>query len=135
MEKKEKTQKNPRGAGRKKHQPTENLRAQISALVAFGVPHERIAKFIKIDYNTLTKYYKEELDTASDKRNVEVSGFLFHAASGLAIADGASYADCLKAAMFWLKTRAGWREKDREEDTRSEPISITITRATSADQS
>jgi hypothetical protein len=40
----------------------------------------------------------------------------------------------LTAMMFYLKTQAGWREKDREEDHITEPISITITRATSGDQ-
>lgn len=92
------------------HQPSDETRAQVFALSSFGVNQDEIGKFLGISDDTLRKHYAAELDRASVERNAEVAAFLFRSASGSTIADGASYSDCLKAAMFWLKTRAQWRE-------------------------
>ena len=97
----------------------------MSALVAFGVPQPEIGKFLGITDDTLCKHYRREIDTASTDRNAKVAGFLFHAASGSAIADGAGYADCIRAAIFWAKTRMQWRIEEVPQDTR-QPINIQI---------
>ena len=99
------------------HRPTDETRAQVFALSSFGLPQEEISAFVGISDDTLRKYYSDELDKASIDRNAQVAAFLFRSASGSAISEGASYSDCLKAAMFWLKTRARWREVNSTEIT------------------
>lgn len=92
------------------HKPTVETRAQVYALSSFGVPQDEMSKFFGLSDDTLRKHYKAEFDRAATERNAEVASFLFRAANGSALETGASHADCLKAAMFWLKTRARWRE-------------------------
>jgi len=99
-----------------RHKPTPETRAQVCALVSFGVNRDRIAEFIGINGDTLAKWYPDELATGDIKRNSEVAGFLFTAASGQALEQGATYADCIRASMFWLKTRAQWRETNNVDD-------------------
>ena len=94
------------------HAPTEKSRAEVSALCSFGIPQSEIAIFLGIDAKTLRKHYREELDVASTKANAQVGRFLFQNASGQTLKSGASHGDCVRAAMFWAKTRMGWREKD-----------------------
>ena len=89
---------------------SDDVAAQVSALTSFGVPQDEIAGFLGISDDTLRKYYAPEIARAATDRNAKVAAFLFRSASGETIPDGASYSDCLRAAMFWLKTRAGWRE-------------------------
>lgn len=93
------------------HVPTDETRAQVFALSSFGVTQDDIGGFLGLSDDTLRKHYKAELDRASIDRNAQVAAFLYTSASGAAIDKGASYSDCLKAAMFWLKTRAQWSER------------------------
>ena len=97
------------------HQPTEKTRAEIIALRSYGVPIKEVAAYIGIDDKTLYKYYKDELDNSAIKANANVGKFLYQAASGQALTTGASYSDCVRAAMFWAKTRMGWKETNVQE--------------------
>lgn len=99
------------------HQPTEKTRAEIIALRSYGVPIKEVAAYIGIDDKTLYKYYREELENSATKANANVGKFLYQAASGQALATGASYSDCVRAAMFWAKTRMGWKETNVQEHT------------------
>lgn len=104
--------------GQAPHNKTAELTATVSALASFGVSQEDICAFIGVSLPTLHKYYRQELDSAAAKGKVAVSKFLFHAASGKALEseeNGATYADCLRAAMFYAKTRMGWSEKQQIE--------------------
>ncbi len=92
------------------HKPTSESRSQVFALSSFGVTQDDIGRFLGMSDDTLRKHYTAELSRAAIDRNAEVAAFLFRSASGSTIPEGASYSDCLKAAMFWMKTRAGWRE-------------------------
>jgi hypothetical protein len=75
-----------------------------------GTTHEVIADILGIDAKTLRKYYREELDQSSAKANAQVGGHLYRKAiSG----DTA-------AMIFWMKTRAGWREKSEVDHTSSD---------------
>ena len=98
---------------REPHAPTEQTRAEVAALASFGVPQEAIGEYIGVSHPTLRKHYGDELRTASIKANAQVGRFLFRAASGQALksGDGATFADCTRAAMFWAKTRMGWSDK------------------------
>jgi hypothetical protein len=99
------------------HQPTEKTRAEIIALRSYGVPIKEVAAYIGIDDKTLYKYYRDELDNSAIKANANVGKFLYQAASGQALTTGASYSDCVRAAMFWAKTRMGWKETNVQEHT------------------
>ena len=99
------------------HQPTEKTRAEIIALRSYGVPIKEVAAYIGIDDKTLYKYYREELDNSAIKANANVGKFLYQAASGQALTTGATYSDCVRAAMFWAKTRMGWKETNVQEHT------------------
>jgi len=110
------------------HQPTEKTRAEIVALRSYGVPIKEVAAYIGIDDKTLYKYYKDELDNSAIKANANVGKFLYQAASGQALATGATHSDCVRAAMFWAKTRMGWKETNVQEvKMADEPIAkVTI---------
>ncbi len=105
---------------RKAHQPTDKTRSEVEALKSFGVPQAEIAAYIGIDRNTLMKHYRDELDRAMTKANANVARFLYQAASGKALEKGASHADCVRAAMFWAKTRMQWRETNHHDVTSSD---------------
>ena len=99
------------------HAPTPESRAQVSALYSYGITQEEIAHFIGIDPKTLRLHYRDELDSAHIKANAKVGQFLFQNASGQTLKDGASHSDCVRAAMFWAKTRMGWRETQNIDHT------------------
>lgn len=90
------------------HEPTDKLRAEVSALTSFGVTQEEICKYIGIGcVDTLYKYYRKELDTAVIKANAMVAQSLFNKAVNQ---------DDLSAQIFWLKTRGRWKTADKEDD-------------------
>jgi len=89
--------------GRKPYKPTQAQRAQVESMAAYGVPEHAIALVIGCDPKTLRKYYREELDTAHIKATSQVAQSLFQKAIG-------SGSQSVTAAIFWMKTRAGWRE-------------------------
>jgi hypothetical protein len=79
-----------------------------------------IARVIGIDQKTLRLYYRDELDLALAITNAVIGGCLFNKAKG---GDTA-------AQLFWMKTRAGWREKTdvnhTSDDGSMTPTTITI---------
>jgi hypothetical protein len=117
-----------------RHEPSEKTKAEVSALCTYGVPQDEIARYLGVDSKTLRRWYREELDQASTRANVQVGKFLFSAASGRALEQdqGASYADCVRAAMFWAKTRMGWSERQAIDHTSSDgsmgPLVIETTK-------
>ena len=90
-------------SGRPPHQPTEATRKQVKALAAYGVPQDEIGRVIGISKPTLERHYREELDRGEVEANAKVAESLFRKATG----DGAQ---SVTAAIFWLKTRARWKE-------------------------
>lgn len=90
----------------KAHKVTSETKAEVAALVSFGVIHEEIARYMRISQDTLVRKYKHELDTAATMANATVANRLFAKATR---------DNDLTAMIFWLKTRARWREKDRHE--------------------
>jgi hypothetical protein len=89
----------------KKHEPTQQDRDTARRLSALGVPHEDIALRLKISSDTLVKYYQEELDEGRIDANSAIAGTLFNQAKKGNTA----------AAIFWLKTRARWKETQSHE--------------------
>ena len=90
--------------GRRAHQPDPSQRRQVEALAAYGIPEAQISGVVGIDPKTLRKHYREELDLGETKANAQVAGFLFNAAKN----------GNVTAQIFWLKTRAKWRETPME---------------------
>ena len=110
------------------HIPTKEQRATVLALATYGITHKEIASYLGIVDMTLQKWYKSELAEGRAEANVGVRKFLFNAASGRALKPdselkGATFGDCLRAAMFWGKTQMGMRETDRPEEEK-EPKDI-----------
>ena len=82
--------------------PTGETRRTVRAMAGYGVPHAQIATFIRIDPKSLRKHYRDELNRGMIEANVKVAQTLFT----LATAD-----KNVAAAIFWMKARAGWRER------------------------
>lgn len=89
------------------HEPTAATREVVSLHTVMGTPQPIIARIIGIDPKTLRKYYRDEIDLATAKANAKIGGVLYNKAVN---GDTAS-------AIFWMKTRAGWRETNRTEHT------------------
>jgi hypothetical protein len=88
---------------RPSHKPDASLRRQVEAMAAYGVPEADIARVVGIDAKKLRKHYREELDTGQIKANSKVAESLYRKAT----TDGPQ---SVTAAIFWLKTRARWKE-------------------------
>ena len=84
-----------------RHEPTPETRVQVKTLASVGTPQDQIAIVIGITKNTLLKYYRKELDSAMTMANAKVAQSLFQQAT----------AGNTSAAIFWLKCRAGWVDK------------------------
>lgn len=89
--------------GRPAHEPTLMSRRNVEALAGYGVPEVDIAGVVGIDPKTLRKHYPQELRYGHVKANAKVAENLFRKATG----DGR---ESVIAAIFWMKTRAGWKE-------------------------
>ena len=89
-------------------------------MVAVGIPEAKIAKIFNIAEKTLRRHCREELDTGEAVANAAVGKFLFDAATGqetILNKDGTREmryigvtSATITAAIFWMKTRAHWKE-------------------------
>jgi hypothetical protein len=91
---------------RPQFQPTDEDRALVEQLAAFGIPVESMTLFVKdkagkpISERTLRKHFAKELDQGEQKANVKVAQTLFKKA----------ISGDTTSMIFWLKTRARWKE-------------------------
>jgi hypothetical protein len=90
--------------GRRAHQPNASQRTQVETMAGLGISEDDVALMLDIDPKTLRKHYRRELDVGHVKANAKISSNLFRMASG----SGREAAAC---AIFWCKTRLGWRER------------------------
>jgi hypothetical protein len=90
--------------GRRAHKPDPAQRRQVEAMAAYGIPEPDISRVVGVDAKTLRKHYRDELDLGETKANAQVAGFLFNSAKN----------GNVSAQIFWLKTRARWRETPTE---------------------
>lgn len=100
------------------HVPTQENRRLVESFKAFGVTNEQLCEYLGISENTLRKYYATEMAQAEVKANVRVAQNLYQTAMR----------GNVSAMIFWLKTRAGWRETDRLEIVQSVDVNITMAR-------
>jgi len=85
---------------------TDALREKARYLAGLGVPQDDIAKIIGCAPKTLRRHFRDELDRGVAEANATISGSLFGAAKG----------GNVTAQIFWLKTRARWREGSAADD-------------------
>ena len=84
---------------------------------ACGIPQEAISSVIGLSSKTLRLYYSHELETAEFEANATVANSLFTMAT-----TGGN----VTAAIFWLKTRARWRETKPEADEAEAVAQVNI---------
>lgn len=89
-------------------------------MAAAGITHELIARVIwpgGIGQETLRRHFNEELDCALAEANTKVAQSLFNQA----------ISGNVTAQIFWLKTRARWRETSAViEGGERQPVSFNI---------
>jgi hypothetical protein len=95
---------------RNPHEPTDASRKLVQLHATIGTQQHVIADILDIDAKTLRKHYREELDQSMAKANAQVGGQLFKKATGYRDENGKWHDPDTSAAIFWMKTRAGWRE-------------------------
>lgn len=94
------------------HEPTKSSREKVKNHAIVGTTQATIADILGIDVKTLRKHYREELDYSMAEANSKIGGVLFKKAMK---GDTASM-------IFWMKTRAGWREVDRPQEYDAKPF-------------
>ena len=90
------------------YEPTSEQRKTVKALSGFGVPQDAIAAYVGIDPKTMRKHFRDELDRGSVEATAKVAQTLFHLST---------VEKNVASVIFWMKARAGWREKTNVEVT------------------
>ena len=85
---------------------TDEQRRSVETMTAYGAPQSEVCRALKIDKKTLAKHFRAELDQAVDRANVKIAETLYKLALG-----GPDRPPNVGACIFWLKARAGWRER------------------------
>ncbi len=104
-------------SGRKPYTPTAEQRRVVLAMAGFGVRHDHIATVVRCSPPTLRKCFRHELDTAVIEANARVAQCLYQQATK---------PGNIAATIFWLKARAGWREKHVVEVSSPKDMSIRV---------
>jgi hypothetical protein len=89
-------------------EPTDAHRKLVVAAARIGLPADTICQMIEnpgtgkaLSPKTLRLHFRAELDLAVERANATVAARLYSLALNGNVA----------ACIFWMKTRAGWREK------------------------
>ena len=93
--------------------PTEEQRRTVRVMAGFGIPQPAIATLLDIDPKTLRLHFRRELDRGAVEATAKVAQTLFGMATS-----GTNTA----ASIFWMKARAGWREKQVVEIEDRRPV-------------
>ena len=109
-----------RGRGHPKFEPTQDQRSQVKQMKALGIPEDRICKTITnpqtgkpVAPMTLARAFAAELESGATEFHTLVGNFILCAILGKKPAFG----DAIKseqvrmtAAIFYAKTKMGWKE-------------------------
>jgi hypothetical protein len=102
---------------RPKLNPTEEQRRMVKTMTAMGANQEEVAMRLGVrSPKTLRKHFRKELDQGGSEANMAVAQSLYKEAKG----------GDVKAAMFWLKCRAGWRDQPGFEPPRAPPAPFIV---------
>lgn len=85
---------------------TDAVRERVRYLAGVGVRQDDIARIVGCAPKTLRKRLRDELDRGIAEANATVAGYLFNQTK----------AGNTAAIIFWLKTRARWRERGAAEE-------------------
>lgn len=85
------------------HTITDQNKDIVRTLAGFGVPQADIARTLRVSVDTLARRYRPELAEGVAQANLGVAKRLY----AIAMSDSR---ESLTACIFWLKTRAGWRQ-------------------------
>ena len=98
------------------------LASRVEALAGYGLPAADIACVLAVEVEDLKAAYAHELESGGIKANARVAESLYRKAIG----DGR---EGVTAAIFWLKTRARWKETSVHEHAGDvdSPITINVT--------
>ena len=80
----------------------DGVREKVRHLAGLGIAQDDIARIVRCSPKTLRKRCRDDLDCGVAEANAIVSGCLFAAAKS----------GNITAQIFWLKSRARWREAD-----------------------
>src|SRR6266436_6430043 len=100
----------------------DTLREKVRYLAGLGVRQDDIARIIGCAPKTLRKRFRDELDRGVAEANATISGSLFANAKG----------GNVTAQIFWLKTRAHWRERMAADDPIPKPSPSRVRRWSSS---
>lgn len=96
--------------------PRPEVANQIGMLTAIGVPHEQIARMLRMGLDTMHKYYRDDIDLGAARAGAVVGGKIFEAAKR-----GESW-----ACSLWAARRMGWKETSVKEVTGTDGAPIVI---------
>ena len=117
--------------GRPAFEPTDKQRGEVEAMVRYGIPESEIAEAVGIAKGTLLKHFEIEIKAGATKANAQVGEFLFSTIVGIAIPNRPPVTDDrarVTAAIFWAKTRMGWRETNVHEHTGKIKVEVSAVR-------
>lgn len=104
------------GPGRPAFKANDETRRYVASMVASGHRQGDIAKVVGCDEKTLRKHFADEIATAGVEANAKVADTLYQKAI-------AGDNTCL---IFWLKCRAGWKEKHEVEHSGEVAVGTTL---------
>ncbi len=96
--------------GKSRFIATDEQRRQVEIYTATGNTQEQIAILLDCSVDTLDRHFRRELDTGGLKANSKVAGTLYKKAMSGDVA----------SMIFWMKTRARWKETTTHELTGAE---------------
>ena len=102
---------------RPKLNPTDQQRTMVKTMMAMGAKQKDVAARIGVrSPKTLRKHFRKELDQGGSEADITVAQALFKRAK-----EGD-----VKAAIFWLKCRAGWREQPSFDPSSGPPAPFIV---------
>jgi hypothetical protein len=104
--------------GRKNHIPTAETAKQVETLAGYGLTVEQIGHVLACSHDTVKRHYADELERGQAVAVAKVAQTAFQMATS-----GAQPA----MTMFWLKTRARWKEVQHMEVTGKDSGPIVVT--------
>lgn len=115
---KSKTDKPKKKMGRPRFEPTDYQRKQVTTMAGYGMTPEQIAKVIGISAPTLRLHFESELEEGLAKATFNMTQTLYQQATNKDKPN-------ITAMIFWLKAKAGWRDRDaavyvKKEDEKTE---------------
>jgi hypothetical protein len=93
--------------------------AQVEAMAGYGLSPAEIAQVLEVDLELLQSSCAHELAAGQIKANARVAESLYRKALG----DGR---EAVTAAIFWLKTRARWKETSGHEHSLHPDTPVTF---------